>query len=69
MFPGMCRSQDSFRTFKEFDWSSIQSNLCRINPNLTKLLGKIGGKLSFNCHKPLMLKNKIFLENKSSIVY
>jgi hypothetical protein len=25
--PGMCRSQDSFRTFKEFDWGSIDQGM------------------------------------------
>jgi hypothetical protein len=25
--PGICRSQDSFRTFKEFDWGSVDHNL------------------------------------------
>ena len=25
--PGMCRSQDSFRTFKEFDWGSMKNSV------------------------------------------
>ena len=31
--PGMCRSRDSFRTFKEFDWGSIKN----ITPNFAML--------------------------------
>jgi hypothetical protein len=33
--PGMCRSQDSFRTFKEFDWGQIEQKLVYLNKALT----------------------------------
>lgn len=32
---GMCRSQDSFRTFKEFDWASLSKEL-RLTTQTTK---------------------------------
>jgi len=33
--PGMCRSQDSFRTFKEFDWGQIEQKLTYFNKSLS----------------------------------
>lgn len=38
--PEICRSQDSFRTFLEFDWSSIDRSLLTLIPRNLNCLHK-----------------------------